>query len=293
MGNPYIESYIGRLREDCLNRYSFARSQVAQLIREPWHLEYKLECPHSSLRYLKPTEFVGHVPLSVKLILTLEAPHNHRLSLIIAGKTHAIHNEHSDSLPMGCFMRFRGCLLAVLLSIGACTPSTPTPTPTAEPTTRTFDDGIVMVQVPAGCFQMGSEQGAGDERPVHQQCFDSPFWIDRTEVTQGDFDRLAGVKSDSQNAPQADHPVTRINWFEARDFCALRSARLPTEVEWEYAARGPENQLFPWGTGHRIQRGGDQGYYSPDYFSTTRRDGRTPSSTLDGGGVRCARDESP
>lgn len=112
--------------------------------------------------------------------------------------------------------------------------------------TRVFDDGVTMVLVPTGCFEMGSTTGSNDEQPAHQQCFDSPFWIDQTEVTQSDFARLGGVKA-VVNAFHGDHPVVDITWLEARDFCVLRSARLPTEAEWEYAARGPDNLLYPWG----------------------------------------------
>lgn len=63
--NPYIESFNGRLREECLNRYSFATGREAQLILEQWRLEYNLERPHSSLGYLTPTEFAGQVSLSL------------------------------------------------------------------------------------------------------------------------------------------------------------------------------------------------------------------------------------
>jgi formylglycine-generating enzyme required for sulfatase activity len=103
-----------------------------------------------------------------------------------------------------------------------------------------------MALVPAGCFMMGSDSGDSDEQPVHEQCVES-FYIDRTEVTQADFERLGGVKANANRFDGADRPVERITWFEARDFCDLREARLPTEAEWEYAARGPDARVYPWG----------------------------------------------
>ena len=115
-----------------------------------------------------------------------------------------------------------------------------------EPVPQDFD-GVTMVLVPAGCFMMGSDDGNTDERPVHEQCFPEPFWIDQTEVTQADFERLGGVKATANGFDGDARPVERITWFEARDFCALRGGRLPTEAEWEYAARGPDNLAYPWG----------------------------------------------
>jgi formylglycine-generating enzyme len=112
--------------------------------------------------------------------------------------------------------------------------------------TRVDFDGVAMMLVPPGCFMMGSNEGNADEQPVHEQCFDAPFWIDETEVTQADFDRLGGEQANSPAFSGADRPVENITWFEARNFCALRGMRLPTEREWEYAARGPEGWLYPW-----------------------------------------------
>ena len=111
---------------------------------------------------------------------------------------------------------------------------------------HTFEDGVTMVLVPAGCFMMGSDD-IFREAPVHEQCFDQPFWIDKYEVTQADFERLGG-EAEIGSYFKGDHrPVEFITWFEARDFCALRGARLPTEPEWEYAARGPDALVYPWG----------------------------------------------
>jgi formylglycine-generating enzyme required for sulfatase activity len=108
-------------------------------------------------------------------------------------------------------------------------------------------DGVAMMLVPAGCFMMGSERNT-DEIPIHEQCIHTPFWIDKYEVSQGQFQRLGGIQE--QNTPYfiGDNlPVERITWFEAQNFCTLRGGRLPTEVEWEYAARGPDNWVYPWG----------------------------------------------
>lgn len=115
-----------------------------------------------------------------------------------------------------------------------------------EPVMEVFD-GIEMVLVPPGCFWMGSDAGDADETPVHEQCFEEAFWIDKYEVTQADFERLGGHKAADNRFAGEKRPVDTITWFEARDFCGQRGMRLPTEAEWEYAARGPENLIYPWG----------------------------------------------
>jgi formylglycine-generating enzyme required for sulfatase activity len=107
--------------------------------------------------------------------------------------------------------------------------------------------GVEMVQVPTGCFWMGSVIGDSDEQPVHEVCFDEPFWIDRYEVTYGQFDRLKGEAAAAPSWTNLNQPRTSVTWFEAWDFCVKRGAYMPTERQWEYAARGPNSPQYPWG----------------------------------------------
>lgn len=107
-------------------------------------------------------------------------------------------------------------------------------------------DGIEMVLVPPGCFTMGHNEGRRNERPEHRVCIDQPFWIDRTEVTNAQYGSTGRFEGDQR-------PRENLTWFEARDFCAARGGRLPTEAEWEYAARGPDSLLYPWGNTFNAQ----------------------------------------
>jgi formylglycine-generating enzyme required for sulfatase activity len=117
------------------------------------------------------------------------------------------------------------------------------------PVVETFD-GVEMVLVPPGCFMMGGETGEADEFPTSQICFAVPFWIDRYEVTNEQFERFGGVAAVTSFWTDSNRPRENITWFEARDFCVHNrpsSLRLPTEAEWEYAARGVSNWIYPWG----------------------------------------------
>jgi formylglycine-generating enzyme required for sulfatase activity len=106
-----------------------------------------------------------------------------------------------------------------------------------------------MALIPAGEFWMGSENGNSDEQPVHKVYLNA-FYMDIYETTNALYEKCVQAKvcKPLVSSGQADHPVINVTWDQARTFCEWRNARLPTEAEWEKAARGGlEGKLYPWG----------------------------------------------
>jgi formylglycine-generating enzyme required for sulfatase activity len=93
-----------------------------------------------------------------------------------------------------------------------------------------------MVFVPGGTFQMGSNSGGDDEKPVHTVTVSS-FYMDKTEVTQAEYRKVMG-KNPSRFSGCDDCPVEKVSWDDANAYAQKVGKRLPTEAEWEYAARG-------------------------------------------------------
>jgi len=125
-------------------------------------------------------------------------------------------------------------------------------------------DGMVMMYVPAGEFQMGSEDGHVDEKPVHTVYLDA-YWIDQTEVTNALYAKCVSAgKCDPPNSSKSytresyygnseydDYPVIYVSWNDAKVYCEWADRRLPTEAEWEKAAVWNEDaqaqRIYPWG----------------------------------------------
>lgn len=116
-------------------------------------------------------------------------------------------------------------------------------------------DGAPMVLVPAGEFVMGSEKGDEDEAPAHRVYLNA-FYIDKFEVTNGRFAKYVetiqseppwGFTDKETPVIHAERPVRWVNWMDAMGYCLWLGKRLPTEAEWEKAARGTDERTYPWG----------------------------------------------
>ncbi len=100
-----------------------------------------------------------------------------------------------------------------------------------------------MAKIPAGEFVMGSEIET-DEKPPHKVHVDA-FMMDTHEVTQAEYEKVMGNNPSKFKGP--DRPVEMVTWKQAKEYCGKLGKDLPTEAEWEWAARGGTNTKFPWG----------------------------------------------
>lgn len=138
-------------------------------------------------------------------------------------------------------------------------------------------DGVTMVLVPVGSFLMGSTEEeiasaaafCNEIAPFDQcvaayfsdeeswfgdntQVIGAPYWIGKFEVTREQYQACVAVGvcspvPESIYSTESDQPINRVTWFDAQTYCNWTGGRLPTEAEWEYAARGPDRLVYPWG----------------------------------------------
>jgi formylglycine-generating enzyme required for sulfatase activity len=154
------------------------------------------------------------------------------------------------------------------LTLKSTNTSTPIPTETPIPASSTPDNRIIfsdkdhmsLLHVPAGEFTMGADSRFENEMPAHRVYLDE-FWIDQTEVTVHMYslcvtakvckkpsNKASSLYSNYYGSPEfEDYPVIHVDWNMAKTYCEWTGRRLPTEAEWEKAARGEQSLTYPWG----------------------------------------------
>jgi iron(II)-dependent oxidoreductase len=164
-------------------------------------------------------------------------------------------------------------------------------------------DGAPMILIPAGKFTMGSDQeqiysflknfdgvsfdAFQAEIPERQITLDA-FYIDQYEVTYRLYHQF--VEATDRSVPkfweddqfqQADHPVLGVTWYDAHAYCTWVGKRLPTEAEWEKAARGTEGYIYPWGNSWDPARTNTAGYWGGKTFSSIAKWAEWMQTALD------------
>jgi|GEM_PF-5029844 len=122
---------------------------------------------------------------------------------------------------------------------------------------RNMKDGSILIEIPEGVFTMGSDESNNDEKPAHDIFMDA-YFIGKYEVTIGQYRNFADETGYKGNTGEIlikngdgtindDLPVSFANWKDAKTYCDWAGLRLPTEAEWEKAARSIDCRMYPWG----------------------------------------------
>jgi len=192
------------------------------------------------------------------------ACHSERLpSMQHSDKCQSCHdkNKHSNQLQNMTGNLIEDRHYVAVLNNNQLAPSPGMSVPMLYPGSRIGAEANVMIRIPAGVFIMGSDTRLEDEGPQHQ-ARSGAYFIDKYEVTNLQYKQF--IDATQRRSPRhfrnrtypdgkADHPVTQVSWFDAEAYCHWAGKRLPSEIEWEKAARGDDGRVYPWGNEFKLQ----------------------------------------
>jgi formylglycine-generating enzyme required for sulfatase activity len=175
-------------------------------------------------------------------------------------------------------------VIASLTPTRAITATPITATPGSSSLATTADQSASIILVPPGNFIMGSYKGHADETPIHTVYLDA-FYIDKYEVTNAlykscvdanvcifpQFDNSYSRQTYYGDSRYDQYPVIGVTWEMAKAYCEWRKARLPTEAEWEKAARGTDGHMYPWGESIDPSRANYNDNSDPNYVGDTSK----------------------
>ncbi|MEK7773954.1 MAG: formylglycine-generating enzyme family protein [Deltaproteobacteria bacterium] len=180
--------------------------------------------------------------------------------------------------------------LIPLAVLAGCKPSAPKDKNMVLIPRGEFIIGSDEVDAEAKALQYGSKKPwFSNERPAHKVSLDD-YYMDKTEVTNRGYKEFTDAtkyklppnwENGTYPVTMDEHPVTHVDWNDAAAFCKWKDKRLPTEAEWEKAARGTDGRRFPWGNEFDIKKVNTLGEYNGTTPIGSFPDGKSPYGLLD------------